>query len=127
MPRDHDGYVDLDAMPDSDVILEATEDWEDLPPLPPETWDAIVATAPHTDPELMGTDVDLLVVGLPDQAWEGDDDFIGGPGWAADPVGDSAGHVSDDFVSMETTGDDFPQHDAYEEPPSFDGDHQAGE
>lgn len=62
LPRDNDGYVDLDAMANNDLPQEVSLHWEEVPSLPPETWDAIVSAAPHVDPAIAGIDVDRLVV-----------------------------------------------------------------
>lgn len=62
LPRDHDGYIDLDAVEDDDVDLDLAA-MAPPPPLADETWDALVAAAPHTDPDVLGLDLDALTAG----------------------------------------------------------------
>jgi hypothetical protein len=62
LPRDTDGYIDLERIDDVDTSLDLSQ-WGSPPPLQEETWQGIVDSAPHTDPASLGTDLNELVGG----------------------------------------------------------------
>jgi hypothetical protein len=65
IPRDEDGYVDLDRLPDHESALDLAA-FGAPPPLSDAVWEIIVTSTPLTDPAAVGLDVDLLVGALPD-------------------------------------------------------------
>lgn len=48
LPRDADGYVNIDSLPDEEVDL-SVPGWDDIPAILDQTWDLIVRSAPHAD------------------------------------------------------------------------------
>ncbi len=63
LPRDPDGYVDVDTLPDEDVALDLRA-LGLLPPLPEDVWDAIVGTASQANLQALATDTEALVMGM---------------------------------------------------------------
>jgi hypothetical protein len=84
LPRDVDGYVDLEALPEDAVDLDLAA-LAPVEPLPDEAWEALVAAAPHTDPEATGIDTDALVDDAPTSGLDGTDPAQDGGTGAAQP------------------------------------------
>ena len=49
LPRDEDGYVDLDMLPDDDTDFDVAG-FAQTPPLDAEVWNAMVTRAPYAEP-----------------------------------------------------------------------------
>jgi hypothetical protein len=65
LPRDEEGYVDLDALPDEDIDA-GIDLFPDPPPVPDTVWETIVTTAPYIDPHDHQVDTHALTGGLAD-------------------------------------------------------------
>ncbi len=60
LPRDAEGYVDLDQLPDVETTFDPAA-FAETPPLDSDVWDAMVTRAPYSDLSDGSSDTDTLL------------------------------------------------------------------